>query len=224
MRYEGRIEEGRFTQIEYQQFTQSRGMQIGTAIAGILSWPFVLPLVLFARLSDIIFLFCSQLLAIIPYVVGTIVRYEFYRLAVTRCGKNVMIGFGTVFIYRDIEIGDNVLIGMYNTIHHCNFGSYVMTAEGCRFLGGARYHHYEKTDVPMALQGGSLTRIVVGSDVWVGVNAVVMASIGDGSIVGAGAVVTENVENGQIVGGIPARSIGARTGHQMSAESRNLSP
>ena len=71
-----------------------------------------------------------------------------------------MIGFGTVFIYRDIEIGDNVLIGMYNTIHHCDFGSYVLTAEGCRFLSGSRYHHFDRTDVPMALQGGSLNRIL----------------------------------------------------------------
>ena len=146
----------------------------------------------------------------IPYLIGTIVRYEFYRFALKKCGKNVMIGFGTVFIYRDIEIGDNVLIGMYNTIHHCDFGSYVLTAEGCRFLSGARYHNYDRTDVPIALQGGNLKRIVISDDVWVGVNAVVMAGVGTGSIVGAGSVVVDDVDDYSIVGGVPAKKIKTR--------------
>lgn len=121
-----------------------------------------------------------------------------------------MIGFGTVFIYRDIEIGDNVLIGMYNTVHHCDFGSYVLTAEGCRFLSGSRYHNYERTDIPMALQGGNLKRIRIADDVWVGTNAVVMADVGEGAIVGAGSVVADDVETYTIVGGVPARVIKRR--------------
>ena len=173
----------------------------------VLTWPLTVPLALLSRLSDFIFLFCSQFFALFPYVVGTIARYEFYRFALRKCGSNVMIGFGTVFIYRDIEIGDNVLIGMYNTIHHCDFGSYVLTAEGCRFLSGSRYHHYDDTERPMALQGGSLKRIGIGDDVWVGTNAVVMANLGRGSIVGAGAVVVDDVSEYAIVGGVPAKAL-----------------
>ena len=193
MRHEGRVEADRDTPIEYHQFSQSATTRVTTAVLGVLTWPLVLPLALISRISDFIFLFCSQLLAMLPYVIGTIVRYEFYRFTLRKCGRNVMIGFGTVFIYRDIEIGDNVLIGMYNTIHHCDFGSYVLTAEGCRFLSGSRYHNYDRTDVPMALQGGRIRRIVVGDDVWVGVNAVVMASVGTGSVIAAGSVVVEPV-------------------------------
>ena len=210
MRHEGRIEAGKYTAIEYHQFSQSNATKAVTFVLGILTWPLVIPLALLSRLSDFVFLFCSQFLALFPYVIGTIARYEFYRFALRKCGKNVMIGFGTVFLYRDIEIGDNVLIGMYNTIHHCDFGSYVLTAEGCRFLSGSRYHHYERTDTPMALQGGSLTRIRVADDVWVGSNAVVMADIGEGAIVGAGAVVVDDVAESTIVGGVPARTIKQR--------------
>ncbi len=210
MRHEGRIERESYSPIEYHQFSQSKAIRIATAILGVLTWPVTMPLALLSRLSDFIFLFCSQLLAIVTYVVGTVVRYEFYRFALRRCGKNVMIGFGTVFIYRDIEIGDNVLIGMFNTVHHCDFGSYVLTAEGCRFLSGARYHNFGRRDVPMARQGGSLKRIVVADDVWVGANAVIMGDIGRGSIVGAGSVVTDDVPAESIVGGVPARLIRPR--------------
>ena len=210
MRHEGRIEKDRYTRIEYDQFAQSAVTRALTSILGVLTWPLTIPLALLSRLSDFIFLFCSQLLALFPYVVGTIARYEFYRFALRRCGKNVMIGFGTVFIYRDIEIGDNVLIGLYNTIHHCDFGSFVLTAEGCRFLSGSRYHNFDRTDVPMAHQGGELKRIVIADDVWVGANAVVMANVDAGSIVGAGSVVVDDVEEYSIVGGVPARLIKSR--------------
>lgn len=225
MRHEGRIEQGRYTRIEYHQFAQSKTIRVVTALLGALTWPLTIPLALLSRLSDFIFLFCSQLLAIFPYVIGTIARYEFYRFALRRCGKNVMIGFGTVFIYRDIEIGDNVLIGMYNTIHHCDFGSWVLTAEGCRFLSGSRYHHFDDTDRPMALQGGSLKRIVIADDVWVGTNSVVMANVASGAIVGAGSVVVNDVDEFTIVGGVPARPLKSRKpaqGDESQADS--LSP
>ena len=112
--------------------------------------------------------------------------------------------------YRDISIGDHVLIGMYNTVHYCDFGSHVLIADGCRFLSGSKYHNFDRTDTPMALQGGSLRRIVLGDDCWIGANAVVMESVGAGSIVGAGSVVSRPVEEGEIVAGVPARTIGRR--------------
>lgn len=213
MKQQGRIESGGYTRIDYHQFSQGRVSKVLIAACGVLTWPLVLPLALLSRLSDFIFLFCSQFLALVPYVVGTIARYEFYRFSLRRCGSNVMIGFGSVFVYRDVEIGSNVLIGMYNTVHHCDFGDYVLTADGCRFLSGSRYHSFDRADVPMALQGGELTRIEIGRDVWVGTNAVVMAGVGEGAIVGAGAVVTEPVESGAIVGGVPAKVLKRRPGY-----------
>lgn len=210
MRHDQRIERGQYTPIQYHQFTQSWLTRTAIAALGILTWPVVLPLALLSRLSRLVFVTVSQVFAVVPYLLGTIVRYEFYRFTLRRCGKNVMIGFGTVFIYRDIEIGDNVLIGMYNIIHHCDFGNYVLTAEHCNFLSGARYHHFDAIDKPMALQGGSLKRIVVEDDVWVGASAVVMADLGHGTVVGAGSVVTMDIEPMSIVGGVPAKVIRKR--------------
>lgn len=54
--------------------------------------------------------------------------------------------------------------------------------------------------------------IVIGNDVWIGFEAVVMAGvhIGDGAIIGARAVVTKDVPPYTIVGGVPAREIRKR--------------
>ena len=54
--------------------------------------------------------------------------------------------------------------------------------------------------------------IVVGSDVWIGHEAVVLSgvTIGDGAIIGARAVVTRDVPPYAIVGGVPARLIRKR--------------
>lgn len=54
--------------------------------------------------------------------------------------------------------------------------------------------------------------IIIGNDVWIGYEAVVMAgvTIGDGAIIGARAVVTKDVPSYTIVGGVPAREIRRR--------------
>ena len=54
--------------------------------------------------------------------------------------------------------------------------------------------------------------IVVGNDVWIGYEAVILAgvTIGDGAIIGARAVVTKDVPPYTIVGGIPAKQIRKR--------------
>lgn len=210
MRRSGRIDSDCFTDIEYHQFTKGPVLQLAMVVAGILSWPVVLPLALTSRLSDFVFRTCSELLSILPYVFGVIVRYEFYKWTLTRCGKNVTIGFGTIFYYRDIEIGDNVIIGNYNVIHYCDFGSYVLISDLCQFLSGSQYHSHDRTDIPMALQKGKIRRIQIQEDTWIGANSIIMNDIGKGSIVGAGTVVTKPVEAYNIVAGNPAQIIRRR--------------
>ncbi len=54
--------------------------------------------------------------------------------------------------------------------------------------------------------------IVVGNDVWIGYEAVILAgvTIGDGAVIGARAVVTKDVPPYTIVGGVPAKPIRRR--------------
>ena len=54
--------------------------------------------------------------------------------------------------------------------------------------------------------------IMIGSDVWIGYEAVIMpgVKIGDGAVIGTRAVVTKDVPPYTIVGGVPAKSIRRR--------------
>ena len=66
--------------------------------------------------------------------------------------------------------------------------------------------------------------IVIGNDVWIGYEAVVMAgvTIGDGAIIGARAVVTKDVPPYTIVGGVPARKIRRRFSDDVIARLQEL--
>lgn len=58
--------------------------------------------------------------------------------------------------------------------------------------------------------------IVIGNDVWIGYEAVILSgvTIGDGAVIGSRAVVTKDVEPYTIVGGVPAKAIRKRFDEQ----------
>ena len=62
--------------------------------------------------------------------------------------------------------------------------------------------------------------IVIGNDVWIGYEAVIMAgvTVGDGAIIGTRAVVTKDVPPYTIVGGVPARQIRKRFSEEIISE------
>ncbi len=62
--------------------------------------------------------------------------------------------------------------------------------------------------------------IVIGNDVWIGFEAVILSgvTIGDGAIIGTRAVVTKDVPHYTIVGGIPAKPIRKRFSDDVISE------
>ena len=66
--------------------------------------------------------------------------------------------------------------------------------------------------------------IVIGNDVWIGYEAVIMAGvhIGNGAIIAARAVVTKDVPPYTIVGGVPARPIRKRFDEEVIQELETL--
>ena len=108
-------------------------------------------------------------------------------------------------------------------------GKYCALASGARFImAGANHPTLGVSTFPFAIFGGEWTErtvdliydmpsrgdTVVGNDVWIGYQALIMPSvtIGDGAIVGAGAVVTKDVPPYGIVAGNPARLVRTRFG------------
>lgn len=103
-------------------------------------------------------------------------------------------------------------------------GKFVQIAKGATFIMNAANHRLNTaTTYPFNVLGGLWEEIstphiedlpnkgdiVVGNDVWIGHNAVIMpgVKIGDGAIVGAYAIVAKNVEPYSVVVGNPAHFV-----------------
>jgi len=196
--------------VAHLQFHQPRWIRLTMTVLGILCWPLTWPLAMLSRISDEVFRTFSEMLSLIPYLPGIIVRREFYRFALASCGENLVVAFGAVFLHRGVTIGNNVLVGRYSIVNYCDIGDFSMTAEHVVLNHGAHYHASDRTDIPMALQGGVIEPIAIGEDCIIHSNAVVMASVARGSLVGAGAVVTRPVEEYSVVVGNPARLLRKR--------------
>jgi acetyltransferase-like isoleucine patch superfamily enzyme len=180
-------------------------------LVGWLSLLIVYPLVIISKLSsETGFKMISEGLSLLPTAIGVSIRYEFYRRTLRACGKNVLVFFGAVFFYPEVSIGNNVVLDSHVAIHHCDIGDNVMVGAGSHLLGGQRYHNFDRTDLPIIRQGGKMKRISIGSDVWIGVNSVIMEDIGNGTVVGAGSVVTKEIEPYSIVAGNPAKIVRKR--------------
>ena len=108
----------------------------------------------------------------------------------------------------DVIIGDHTRIGLHNTIiGPVTIGSHVNLAQGITIT--ALNHNFDNPEKPIDEQGISTTPVILGDDIWIGANAVVLpgVSIGNHSVVAAGAVVTKDVPPHSLVAGVPAKII-----------------
>ena len=108
----------------------------------------------------------------------------------------------------DVIIGDYTRIGLHNTIiGPVTIGNHVNLAQGITVT--ALNHNFSEPGKRIDEQGVSTGQVVIGDDVWIGANAVVLpnVSIGCHSVIAAGAVVTKDVPDGCVVAGVPAKII-----------------
>jgi acetyltransferase-like isoleucine patch superfamily enzyme len=110
-----------------------------------------------------------------------------------------------------ILIGDDCFIGAgceFNITSRIEIGPGSAIASGCKFID----HDHGITGQSIDETPGRQCAIVLGKNVWVGVNVVVLrgVTLGDGAVIGAGAVVTKSVPAGEIWAGVPAVKIGER--------------
>lgn len=146
---------------------------------------------------------------------------------------NPNITVGEYTMYNDF-VHDPLLFEKNNVLYHypinqdkLTIGRFCSIACGARFLFNSANHTMSSLSTypfPLFFEEWGLDRknvtdswdnkgdITVGSDVWIGYEAVIMAgvTIGDGAIIGTRAVVTKDVPPYTIVGGLPARPIKKR--------------
>ena len=108
----------------------------------------------------------------------------------------------------DVTIGNHTRIGIHCTvIGPVCIGNHVNLAQGITVT--ALNHNFEDTTKRIDEQGISTKPVVIGDDVWIGANAVILpgVTIGRHVVVAAGAVVTKDVPDNCVVGGVPAKVI-----------------
>lgn len=147
--------------------------------------------------------------------------------------KDPQIEVGDYTIYNDF-VADPLLFEKNNVLYHYPIhnerliiGKFCSIACGTKFLFNCANHtlrslstytfplfyeewELEKSNITTAWDNKG--DIVIGNDVWIGYEAVIMAGvhIGDGAIIAARAVVTKDVPPYIIVGGTPAKEIRKR--------------
>jgi acetyltransferase-like isoleucine patch superfamily enzyme len=134
-------------------------------------------------------------------------------------GKKCIIENGVYFKYDgiwsdgpSIIIEDEVFIGSnceFNSNCGIKIGKFSNIASGCRFID---HDHGIKSGERIGAQPTVMGKIILGRDVWLGVNVVVLkgVTIGDGAVVAAGAVVTKSIPAFEIWAGVPGKKIGER--------------
>lgn len=160
----------------------------------------------------------SRLLAMIPGLLGVRWRMHWYRLTLEHCGAGLYVDWMSVIKTANSRIGENVFIGPFCWVGWSEIGDNVLLGGQITILTGSRHHNFDRVDVPINQQGGTLSKIRIGTDVWVGNGAIVMADIADSCVVAAGAVVTKTFEPSSVLAGVPARFIRRRGEGQPSDE------
>lgn len=147
--------------------------------------------------------------------------------------KDPQIEIGDYTIYNDF-VSDPRLFEKNNVLYHYPvhrerliIGRFCSIACGAKFLFNCANHTLKSLSTytfPLFYEEWRLNKadvasawddkgdIVIGNDVWIGYEAVIMAGvhIGDGAVIAARAVVTRDVPPYTIVGGTPAKEIRKR--------------
>lgn len=147
--------------------------------------------------------------------------------------NNPDITIGSYTMYNDF-VNDPAAFEKNNVLYHypvngdhLSIGKFCSIACGAKFIFTSAHHtmrslstypfpiFFEEWWLPVSEVSTAWDNkgdIVIGNDVWIGYEAVILSGvhIGDGAIIGTRAVVTKDVEPFTIVGGIPAKPLRKR--------------
>ncbi len=165
----------------------------------------------------------------------------YLKSVITR--PNIEVGDFTIyndFVNNPRDFEKNNVLYHYPINHdRLIIGKFCSIACGAKFIFNCANHtltslstytfplFFEEWDLPkseVATAWDNKGDIVIGNDVWIGYDAVIMAggTVGDGAIIGTRAVVKKDVEPYSIVGGIPAKEIRKRFSPDIVARLQKL--
>lgn len=136
-------------------------------------------------------------------------------------GKNVQFGYdiGGRYKHGYCELqsrikGSYISIGDYTAINN-NFTAIccgrIEIGDHCRIGANCQIMDFDAhgIDPGKRNQIGEIADVVIGKNVWIGNNTIILPGvhIGDNSIIGAGAVVTKSVPDNVVFAGVPAKFV-----------------
>ena len=157
--------------------------------------------------------------------------YQTVYLKPVVTNPSIIVGDYTMysdFVHDPADFEKNNVLYHYPINHdRLVIGKFCSIACGAKFLFNSANHSMQSLSTypfPIFFEEWELSRehvaeawdnkgdIVIGNDVWIGYEAVILAgvAIGDGAVIGTRAVVTKNVPPYTIVGGVPAKPIRKR--------------
>ena len=164
----------------------------------------------------------------LPFIAGT------GRITI---GDGVVFGGKPVFAFDnrnnhlpELAIGNHTFIGRFVSF---SVADSIRVGDYCSIASGVQLRDYDGHPVEAARRrSGEVTPpenirpVVVGDDVWIGTNAIILEGvhIGDRAVIGAGAVVTCDVPPDVVVAGNPARIVEHSTPRDAADTLTNLVP
>lgn len=172
--------------------------------------PFAIVLILMGKLAIYANAYSevSLVASRIPFLFGQKVRYYYYKATLKHLGKQVIFKYGSFCQYSNACIGDRVLFGYFNAIGEVTMGNDIVVGGFVNFISGTNQHSFEdKSQIISTQKASGRSMITIGSDVWIGSNSVIAASVGTRCVIGAGSVLIKSAENQSVYAGNPARLI-----------------
>lgn len=125
-----------------------------------------------------------------------------------KIGDDTVIGAQALIRNADLETGTHCSINTAAYLQgKIKMGSDVRIGPKASII--AHNHGHADIRVPISRQANQSKGIVIGNDVWIGANSVIVdgVTVGSHCIIGAGSVVTKDVDDYMTVGGNPAKPI-----------------
>jgi len=111
------------------------------------------------------------------------------RTAALIVGSDFSMTGGSLVAAREIRIGDRVMVGANCIITDTDF------------------HPLDQAERIREPNAGASAPVVIGSDVFIGANSIILkgVTLGKGCVIGAGSVVTRSMPDGAVAAGNPAK-------------------
>jgi len=127
---------------------------------------------------------------------------------ITFIDRLVIKAYRRLVIPKWTNIGHGVFIGRGVRFDHILHGALISIGDGAYITSGVTILCHDASGV-QRLGFFKAAPVIIGRNVFIGVNAIIMpgVKIGNDAIVGAGSVVTRDIPEGTVVAGVPAREV-----------------